>query len=129
MTLSHARQEELVPHLSAGRAQSRDNAGPQFGKPKIPSLPLNGLLHEPRQTLNLTWEYHSTNKEIEKPQVSNEPQKNELEGRRKDERGDGEEWDMPGRTTQARRDSTRPNETILITNPHTKPPPPTLYAS
>ena len=69
MTLSHARQEELVPHLSAGRAQSRDNAGPQFGKPKIPSLPLNGLLHEPRQTLNLTWEHHSTNKEMEQPQA------------------------------------------------------------
>ena len=30
---------------------------------------------------------------------------------------------------QARRDGTRPNETALITNPHTKPPPPTLYAS
>ena len=30
--------------------------------------------------------------------------------------------DMPGRTTQARRDETRPNETTLITHPHTKPP-------
>ena len=52
-----------------------------------------------------------------------------MEGKRKDERGEGEEWDMPGQITQAQQDRICPGETTLIMYPHTNPPLLTLYTS
>ena len=55
------------------------------------------------------------------PTPPDKPKKNKMEGKRKDERGEGEEWDMLGQAIQAWWDGMHPGETTLITHPHSNP--------